>query len=61
MKIFKIKAIKKNIAPPKHGVINGFLAFTGHPLLHFFPRLQAINSERKLYQAKIVPASNTKN
>lgn len=56
-----MKAIVKNIIPPKHGVKNGFLAFTGHPLLHFLPCVQAINSERKLYQAKMVPAKRTKN
>jgi hypothetical protein len=59
--IFKINAIAKNTAPQKHGVKNGFAAFTGQPFLHFLPCFQAINSDKKLYQAKTVPPRRTKN
>lgn len=61
MKRLRINATVKNTIPPKHGVRNGFLAFTGHPLLHFLPCFQAINSDKKLYQANIVPPKSTQN
>lgn len=51
----------KNTIPPKQGVKNGFFAFTGHPLLHFLPCFHAIYSDKKLYQAKIVPPKRTTN
>jgi hypothetical protein len=62
LKIIKcrIKAIVKNIAPPKHGVKKG-LTPIAHPIVHTELLIQAIYSLEKLNQANSVPANKTKN
>jgi hypothetical protein len=56
----KIKAIVKNIAPPKQGVKNGLVP-DAHPIVQAELLIQEMYSFEKLNQANNVPANKTKN
>jgi len=57
----KIKAMVKNMAPPKQGVKKGLAVPAVQPIVHELLPVQLISSSAKLNQAKTVPQSRTIN
>ncbi len=59
--MLKIKAMVKNIAPPKHGVKKGLATLAAQPKVQVRVFNQSISSLAKLTQANNVPQSRTMN